>query len=73
MKLLANFDNGVLNAERKATLSVARIFRTGTFIERMEPDFTSDVFENPKDDSFATSVNQVYQTIGGADCYPIYR
>ena len=36
----------------------------------MKSEFASDVFANPKDDSFESSVNQIYQTFGGNDCYP---
>ena len=38
--------------------------------ERMKTIFRSDVFANPKDDGFARSVNQIYQTFGGKDLYP---
>ena len=36
----------------------------------MKPEFGSDVFANPKDDSFDSSINQIYQTFGGQECYP---
>ena len=36
----------------------------------MKSEFASDVFANPKDDSFDSSINQIYQTFGGQDCYP---
>lgn len=36
----------------------------------MKSDFESDVFANPKDNSFDSSVNQIYQSFGGNDCYP---
>ena len=38
-------------------------------VEEMKPAFTSDVFGVPKDDSFESSVRQIYQTFGGVDCY----
>lgn len=39
-------------------------------INKMKSEFASDVFANPKDDSFDSSINQIYQTFGGQDCYP---
>ena len=38
-------------------------------VEEMKPAFASDVFGVPKDDSFESSVRQIYQTFGGVDCY----
>lgn len=39
-------------------------------IDKMKSEFVSDVFANSKDDSFDSSINQIYQTFGGKDCYP---
>ena len=39
-------------------------------IAKIKPEFGSDVFANPKDESFDSSINQIYQTFGGKDCYP---
>lgn len=36
----------------------------------MKSEFASDVFANPKDKSFESSINQIYQTFDGQDCYP---
>lgn len=33
----------------------------------MKSEFASDVFANPKDGSFASSINQIYQTFDGKD------
>jgi prophage maintenance system killer protein len=47
-----------------------------TFEEYMElinnlySDFASDVFAQPKDDSFHSSINQIAQSFGGAELYP---
>ena len=38
-------------------------------IDKMKPEFGSDVFANTKDDSFDSSINQIYQTFGGQECY----
>lgn len=39
-------------------------------IDKMKGDFASDVFAQPKDESFNSSVNQIYQTFGGNELYP---
>lgn len=36
----------------------------------MKGDFASDVFAQPKDESFNSSVNQIYQTFGNEELYP---
>lgn len=39
-------------------------------IREMYSSFESDVFAKPKDDSFASSINQIAQTFDGSDVYP---
>lgn len=39
-------------------------------IQGMKQDFNSEVFGLPKDESFESSVNQIYQSFGGEECYP---
>lgn len=39
-------------------------------IEDMYSDFESDVFAQPKDKSFDSSINQIAQAFGGKDLYP---
>lgn len=41
-----------------------------SIIDKMKTKCDSDIFANPKDDSFESSVNQIYQTFGGQDLYP---
>ena len=36
----------------------------------MQSEFESDVFAVPKDDSFESSIGQIYQSFDGQDCYP---
>ena len=36
----------------------------------MKSEFATDVFAIPKDKSFASFINQIYQTFDGKDCYP---
>lgn len=38
-------------------------------IQSMRTAFDSDVFGRPKDESFESSVRQIYQSFGGVDCY----
>lgn len=39
-------------------------------INDMKSDFQSDVFAVPKDNSFESSINQIYQTFDGVELYP---
>ncbi len=36
----------------------------------MKQEFASSVFGNPKDESFDSSVNQIYQTFDNEELYP---
>ena len=72
LDLLDNFDHKTLDV-KGATQKEAIIIPVKEFlsvINKMKSEFASDVFANPKDDSFESSVNQIYQTFGGNDCYP---
>lgn len=72
LDLLDNFDHKTLDI-KGATQKEAVIIPIKEFlsvINKMKSEFASDVFANPKDDSFESSVNQIYQTFGGNDCYP---
>lgn len=72
LTLLDDFDNKTLDTKGK-TLKEAVVIDKKEFlnvIDKMKPEFGSEVFANPKDDSFESSVCQIYQTFGGADCYP---
>ena len=72
LNLLDNFDHKTLDV-KGSTQKEAVIIPVKEFlsvINKMKSEFASDVFANPKDDSFESSVNQIYQTFGGNDCYP---
>lgn len=72
LALLDDFDNKNLDTKGKTEKEAIRI-EVKEFldvIEKIKGDFASDVFANPKDESFSGSVNQIYQTFGGNDCYP---
>ncbi len=72
LDLLDNFDHKTLDAngvtQKEAVIIPIKEFLS--VINEMKSEFASDVFANPKDDSFESSVNQIYQTFGGNDCYP---
>lgn len=72
LDLLDNFDHKTLDAngvtQKEAVKIPIKEFLS--VINEMKSEFASDVFANPKDDSFESSVNQIYQTFGGNDCYP---
>ena len=72
LDLLDDYDNKTLDTKGK-TIKPAVIIKKEEFlnvIDKMKPEFDSDVFANPKDDSFDSSINQIYQTFGGQECYP---
>lgn len=72
LDLLDDYDNKTLDTKGK-TIKPAVIIKKEEFlnvIDKMKPEFGSDVFANPKDDSFDSSINQIYQTFGGQECYP---
>lgn len=39
-------------------------------VDKMKGDFASDVFAKPKDESFNSSINQIYQTFDDNELYP---
>jgi len=39
-------------------------------VQIMRRDFESAIFGQPKDNSFSSSVNQIYQSFGGYELYP---
>ena len=72
LTLLDDYDNQQLDEEGRSTRKAVEI-SSGEFLElirQMKPAFASDVFGNPKDSSFESSVNQIYQTFGKKELYP---
>ena len=72
LNLLDDFDHKRLDTQgitkRKAIqISVNEFLDV---IDKMKGDFASDVFAQPKDESFNSSVNQIYQTFDGNELYP---
>lgn len=71
LDLLDNFDHKTLDTKGLTQKEAVRISVEEflSIINEMKSEYASDVFANPKDDSFESSINQVYQTFGGNDCY----
>lgn len=72
LNLLDDYDHKELdikgNTEKEAVKISAEEYLK--IINEMKSDFESDVFAVPKDNSFDSSINQIYQSFGGQDCYP---
>lgn len=72
LALLDDYDNQQLDEQGHSSRTVVEI-KPREFLEvvhSMKADFASEVFANPKDGSFESSVGQIYQTFGGQALYP---
>ena len=73
LELLDDYDHEKLDKKGK-TSGEAKIIEPEEFlsvvVQEMKNDFASDVFGQPKDESFASSVRQINQSFGGKECYP---
>lgn len=72
LDLLDNFDHKTLDTKGKNKKEAVRVSESEFLevIDKMKSEFSSDVFANPKDNSFSSSVNQIYQTFDGIELYP---
>lgn len=72
LDLLDNFDHNTLETKGKNIKEAIVVSEEEflTVIDNMKSEFASDVFAKPKDKSFSSSVNQIYQTFGGQELYP---
>ena len=72
LDLLDNFDHKTLDSKGQNTQEAIRVDEKEFLqvIDKMKSEFASDVFANPKDGSFSSSVNQIYQTFDGQELYP---
>ena len=72
LDLLDNFDHKTLDTKGTTDKKAIKISEKEylSIIEKMKSASASDVFANPKDKSFSSSINQIYQTFDGQDCYP---
>lgn len=71
LTLLDDYDNQQLDEQGRSSHAAVEI-KPREFLEvvrRMKTEFASEVFANPKDGSFESSVGQIYQTFGGKELY----
>lgn len=70
--LLDDYDHEKLDKKGRTEnpVTVVTVDEFLTMIQELKNDFDSEIFGQPKDESFASSVNQIYQGFGGQDCYP---
>ncbi len=72
LEILDNYDHGALETCGKSRWPAVKI-ELREFLEvvqAMRRDFDSDIFGKPKDNSFDSSVQQMYQSFAGNDLYP---
>jgi len=72
LTLLDDYDHEKLDKKGRTEnpVIVVTVGEFLTMIQELKNDFDSEIFGYPKDESFASSVNQIYQGFGGQDCYP---
>jgi len=72
LDLLDCFDHKTLDTKGQTNKEAVKISEKEylKIIDKMKSEFASDVFANPKDGSFSSSINQIYQTFDEKDCYP---
>lgn len=72
LDMLDNYDHKKLDSKGVTTKDAVKIQEQEflTVIDKMKSEFASDVFATPKDESFSSSVNQIYQTFDGKELYP---
>ena len=71
LNLLDDFDHKTLDSKGLTNKKAYKIpvDEFLSVVDEMKGDFASDVFAKPKDDSFSSSVNQIYQTFDGVELY----
>lgn len=72
LNLLDDFDHESLDVKGRSAVPAVQI-AIGEFlavVNQMKGHFASSVFAQPKDDSFYSSVAQIYQTFDGGELYP---
>lgn len=70
--LLDDYDHETLDAKGKTSRSAVAVGKDRylALIDAMRNEFSSDVFGKPKDTSFDSSINQIYQSFGWKELYP---
>ena len=72
LDMLDNYDHKKLDTRGKSQKESVVISEKEflAVIDKMKSEFATDVFATPKDNSFSSSVNQIYQTFEGKELYP---
>jgi prophage maintenance system killer protein len=72
LNILDDYDHEKLETSGRSKIPAVRISGEEFLqvLESMRRQFDSDVFGKPKDNSFDSSVNQIYQSFNGAELYP---
>jgi prophage maintenance system killer protein/prophage antirepressor-like protein len=71
-ELLDHYDHEKLDKKGKTKSKINAIEQEEflSVIDLMKNEFDSEIFGQAKDESFASSVNQIYQSFGDMECYP---
>lgn len=72
LELLDDYDHEKLDAKGKTVTETIypKVEEFLDIITKMKPEFSSDVFGQPKDNGFESSVKQIQQSFGGQELYP---
>ena len=72
LNLLDDFDHESLDVKGRSATPAVQITSDEflNVVDQMKGQFASSVFAQPKDDSFYSSIAQIYQTFGGGELYP---
>ena len=72
LSILDDYDHETLETKGKSPTQAVKIGRDEFLkvVETMRGDFDSDIFGQQKDNSFDSSVSQMYQSFGGKELYP---
>lgn len=72
LNLLDDFDHESLDVKGRSAVPAVQIAIDEflAVVNQMKGQFASSVFAQPKDDSFYSSVAQIYQTFDGGELYP---
>ena len=70
--LLDDYDHEKLDKKGRTEnpVTVVTVDEFLTMIQELKNDFDSEIFGQSKDESFESSINQIYQGFGEQDCYP---
>ncbi len=72
LSLLDDYDHENLDEKGKTQLPAQKVAKEEylSLIEAMRDEFSTEVFGSQKDNSFESSINQIYQSFGDMELYP---